>query len=92
MAAESSPKVETRRGLSWLERKTVFQLWMSRTAAWLVVDGLEVGEGPGLASWRPIAVDADGVEVEDHVELVAAVVDEVAGLCERDAEWLRRRS
>ena len=47
----------------------------------------EFGHGPGaeLAEAEVGAAELNGVEVEDHVELVAAVVDEVVGLGKRGA-------
>ena len=73
------------RGLSWLERKTVSQLWVSSSSAWLGVDGFEGGKVAGL-KLEADAVGADGVEVEDHVELVAVVADDERSLFEGDAE------
>ena len=49
------------------------------------VDGLERGKVDGL-ELRAVAVGADGVEVEDHVELVAVVADDERRLFEGDAE------
>jgi hypothetical protein len=60
---------------------------LGEDAGMSVVDGFKFRHGPGteLAEAEVGAAQLNGVEVEDHVELVAAVVDQVVGLGESGA-------
>jgi hypothetical protein len=51
----------------------------------LRIDGLQLGQRPALPVLA-VAIDADGVEVEDHVEFVAIVGHHEGRLGERYAE------